>query len=207
MSSNAKHYDYYMVEGDDVKKVIDAYDDIQKRRNEILGDAMRKVGAIAFTTTRSWGAVGGGLLESFVWSKQFEFPCQVTIKREDFWDGQRVIVARGKGNTKDGREYNKKLDVVMREANEQLKLLPEWKDYIVNHYGIARTGIGEQSGRGFGFAMLSTYGGKHPQKDNCLIFAVPNTKDAGHGQVTIPDNFKQITYGQFYDIANSGGEE
>lgn len=54
MSSNAKHYDYYMVEGDDVKKVINAYDDIQKRRNEILGDAMEKVGAIAFTTTRSW---------------------------------------------------------------------------------------------------------------------------------------------------------
>ena len=48
MSSNAKHYDYYMVEGDDVKKVISSYDDIQKRRNEILGDAMKKVGAIAF---------------------------------------------------------------------------------------------------------------------------------------------------------------
>lgn len=134
MSSNAKHYDYYIVEGDDVKKVISAYDDIQKRRNEILGDAMKKVGAIAFTTTRSWGAVGGGLLESFAWSKQFEFPCQVTIKREEFWDGQRVVIARGKGNTKDGREYNKKLDAVMREANEKLKLLPEWKDYIVNHY-------------------------------------------------------------------------
>lgn len=43
MSSNAKHYDYYMVEGDDVKKVINAYDDIQKRRNEILGDAMKRL--------------------------------------------------------------------------------------------------------------------------------------------------------------------
>ena len=42
MSSNAKHYDYYMVEGDDVKKLIDAYDDIKNRRNEILGDAMKK---------------------------------------------------------------------------------------------------------------------------------------------------------------------
>ena len=92
------------------------------------------------------------------------FRAPVTIKREDFWEGQRVIVVSGKGNTKDGREYNKKLDAVIREANEQLKSLPEWKDYIVNHYGIARTCIGEQSGRGFGFAMLSTYGGKHPQR-------------------------------------------
>lgn len=54
MSSNAKHYDYYMVEGADVKKVIEAYDDIERRHNEILGDTMKKVGAIAFTTTRSW---------------------------------------------------------------------------------------------------------------------------------------------------------
>ena len=38
MSSNAKHYDYYMVEGADVKKIIDAYDDIQKRQTEILSE-------------------------------------------------------------------------------------------------------------------------------------------------------------------------
>lgn len=126
----------------------------------------------------------------------------MTIKREDFFDGKRVVIARGKGNTKEGRAYNKELDAVIHEANAKLKALPEWNDYITNHYGIMRTGIGGQSGRGFGFAMLSTYGGKHPRRDDCLIFAIPNNKEEKHGEVVIPDGFKKITYGQFYDIAN-----
>lgn len=69
-----------------------------------------------------------------------------------------------------------------------------------------RTGIGGQSGRGLGFAMLSTYGGKHPERDDCLVFAIPNDKEERHGEVVIPDNFKKITYGHFYDIVNTQHE-
>lgn len=205
MSGNEKHYDYYVVEGDDVKALICSYDEIREQRNAILPDAASKVGAIAWTTTRGWGG-GGGLLESFVWDKDFQFPCQVTIKRSDFFDGKRVVIARGKGNTKEGREYNKTLDTVRNEANAKLKNLPEWSDYIINHYGIMRTGIGEQSGRGFGLSMLSTYGGKPALKDDCLIFAIPNTKEDKHGDIDIPKSFKKISYGQFYDLANKGDE-
>lgn len=205
MSNNEKHYDYYMVEGDDVKALIKSYDEISKNRNTILPAAAAKVGAIAWTTTSSWGG-GGGLLQSFAWEKGFKFPCPVTIKREDFFDGKRVVIARGKGNTKEGRAYNKELDAVIHDANAKLKALPEWNDYIVNHYGIMRTGIGDQSGRGFGFAMLSTYGGKPPSRDNCLVFAIPNTTEERHGNISIPDNFKKISYGNFYDLAHEGGE-
>ncbi|HCO3755943.1 TPA: Eac protein [Escherichia coli] len=201
MSGQSKYYDYYMVEGDDVKALIKSYDAINDQRNAILPAAAEKVCAIAWTTTSNWGG-GGGLLQSFAWEKGFEFPCQMTIKREDFFDGKRVVIARGKGNTKEGRAYNKELDAVIHDANAKLKSLPEWNDYIVNHYGIMRTGIGGQSDRGFGFAMLSTYGGKHPLRDDCLIFAIPNNKEERHGDVKIPDNFRKITYGQFYDIAN-----
>lgn len=201
MSDQSKYYDYYMVEGEDVKALIKSYDEIRDKRNILLPEAVKKVGAIAWTTTRNWGG-GGGLLENFVWEKDFKFPCPVTIKREDFFDGKRVVIARGKGNTKEGRAYNKELDAVIHDANTKLKTLPEWNDYIVNHYGIMRTGIGGQSGRGFGFAMLSTYGGKHPRRDDCLIFAIPNNKEEKHGEVVIPDGFRKITYGQFHDIAN-----
>ncbi|EAA4267331.1 Eac protein [Salmonella enterica subsp. enterica serovar Corvallis] len=206
MSDQSKYYDYYMVEGDDVKELISSYDTINEQRNSILPAAAEQVGAIAWTTTRNWGG-RGGLLQSFVWEKGYEFPCQITIKREDFWNGKRVVIARGKGNTKEGRAYNKELDAVIHEANVKLKALPEWNDYIANHYGIMRIGIGCQSGRGFGFAMLSTYGGKHPQRDDCLIFAIPNNKEEQHGEVVIPDAFKKITYGQFYDIANAKEDE
>mgnify|MGYP000869505746 FL=1 len=201
MSDQSKFYDYYMVEGDEVKSLIAGYDDIGEQRNSILPEAAGKVGAIAWTTSSGWGG-GGGLLSGFVWEKGYQFPCPMTIKREEMFDGKRVVLGRGKGNTKDGRAFNKELDAVMEEANKKLKSLPEWKDYIVNHFGIMRTGIGGPSGRGFGFAMLSTYGGKHPGRDDCLVFAIPNNKEERHGEVEIPGNFQKITYGQFYDIAN-----
>ncbi len=201
MSDQSKFYDYYTVEGEEVKSLIAGYDAIREQRNSILPEAAGKVGAIAWTTSSGWGG-GGGLLNGFVWEKGYEFPCPMTIKREEIFDGKRVVLGRGKGNTKEGRAYNKELDAVMDEANTKLKSLPEWKDYIVNHYGIMRTGIGGQSGRGFGFAMLSTYGGKHPGRDDCLVFAIPNNKEERHGEVEIPANFQKITYGQFYDIVN-----
>ncbi|MBG0533633.1 Eac protein [Enterobacter hormaechei] len=205
MSDQSKFYDYYMVEGDEVKSLIAGYDDIGEQRNSILPEAAGKVGAIAWTTSSGWGG-GGGLLNGFVGDKGYQFPCPMTIKREEMFDGKRVVLGRGKGNTKEGRAFNKELDAVMEEANKKLKSLPEWKDYIVNHYGIMRTGIGGQSGRGFGFAMLSTYGGKHPGRDDCLVFAIPNNKEERHGEVEIPGNFQKITYGQFYDIVNHPNE-
>ena len=201
----SKFYDYYMVDGDEVKSLIAGYDDIGEQRNSILPEAAGKVGAIAWTTSSGWGG-GGGLLNGFVWDKGYQFPCPMTIKREEMFDGKRVVLGRGKGDTKECRAFNKELDAVMEEANKKLKSLPEWKDYIVNHYGIMRTGIGGQSGRGFGFAMLSTYGGKHPGRDDCLVFAIPNNKEERHGEVEIPGNFQKITYGQFYDIVNHPNE-
>lgn len=205
MSDQSKFYDYYMVEGDEVKSLIAGYDAIREQRSSILPEAASKVGAIAWTTSSGWGG-GGGLLSGFVWEKGYQFPCPMTIKREEMFDGKRVVLGRGKGNTKEGRAYNKELDAVMEEANKKLKSLPEWKDYIVNHYGIMRTGIGGQSGRGFGFAMLSTYGGKHPGRDDCLVFGIPNNKEERHGEVEIPGNFQKITYGKFYDIVNHPNE-
>lgn len=172
MSDQSKHYDYYKVEGEDVKALIAGYEEIKKSRNEILKNAANNVGAIAWTLTSNWGG-GGGLIQGFAWEKGFDFPCPMTIKSEASFDGKRVVVGRGKGNTKEGRSYNKALDSIRDEANKNLKALPEWKDYIINHYGIMRTGIGGQAGRGFGMAMLSTYGGKHTTRDNTLLFAIP----------------------------------
>ncbi|HFK5704791.1 TPA: DUF5420 family protein [Enterobacter roggenkampii] len=202
MSDQSKYYDYYMVEGDDVKALIKSYDAIRDKRNALLPEAVKKVGAIAWTATSNWGG-GGGLLENFVWEKDFKFPCPMTIKREDFFDGKRVVIARGKGNTKEGREFNKALDAVRQEVNKELKSLPEWADFIINHYGIMRTGIGGPSGKGFGFAMLSTHGGRYPGRDDALLFRIPNDKSDNHISAVIPENFKKMTYGQFYDIVNT----
>ncbi|HGB5075580.1 TPA: Eac protein, partial [Salmonella enterica subsp. enterica serovar Eastbourne] len=49
MSDQSKYYDYYMVEGDDVKELISSYDTINEQRNSILLAAAEQVGAIAWT--------------------------------------------------------------------------------------------------------------------------------------------------------------
>lgn len=203
MSDQSKHYDYYMVEGEDVKQLIKSYEDVKKQRDEVLQSAIDKVGAIAWTTTQGFGDKGDKLA-AFAWPANHEFPCLMTIKNKSYFNDQQVIIARGKGNTKEGRAFNKTLDTVKADANSKLSSLPCWQSYIINNYGIMRTGIGSQAGgSGFGFAMLTTYGGKHPDRDDALLFAIPNNKEEDrHGSIEIPTSFQKLTYGQFYDITN-----
>lgn len=205
MADNHKHYDYYLVEGADVKTLIDGYDSIRKGRSDIITGIMGEFGAVAYTDTSGFGNKGS-LLRGLVWNADYKFPCAVTIKRSDYLDGKKVISARGKGNTKDGREFNKLLDGSIKQANQNLGSLPSWQAYIIDHYNIMRTGFGEASGN-FGMAMLTTYGGRCPGRDDCLLFAIPNAKDrdgyAKHGEVEIPPNFQKLTYGRFHDLANN----
>lgn len=205
MSDSHKHYDYFKVEGEDVKALIDGFSEVGKQRDEVLKAVMTQFGAVAYTNSSGFGDKGN-LLRGLVWDEGHEFPCQITIKRTDTYEGKRVIMARGKGNTKDGREFNKQLDAAIKEANKKLEHFPTWQAYIINHYGVMKTGFGEPAGN-FGIAMLTTYAGRCPGRFDCLLFAIPNTKDrdgyAKHGEVDIPPNFQSITYGQFYDLANT----
>lgn len=206
MSSQIEHYDYYLVEGGDVEGLIKSYGDIKEQRDNALQEAIDKVGAIAWTTNQGFGEKGD-LLSGFVWSSEHQFPCPMTIKSKSFFNDQQVVIARGKGNTKEGRGFNKILDTVRADVNSKISSLPCWQSYIINHYGIMRTGIGGRAGSGFGFAMLTTYGRKHPSRDDALIFAIPNNKEERHGDITIPDEFQKITYGVFHDIANAKPEQ
>lgn len=206
MSSQIEYYDYYLVEGSDVESLIKSYAVVKEQRDSALQQAIDKVGAIAWTTNQGFGEKGDKLA-AFVWASDYAFPCPMTIKRKTYFNNQQVVIARGKGNTKDGREFNKILDTVRADVNSKLASLPCWQSYIINHYGIMRTGIGGPAGgSGFGFAMLTTHGGKHPTREDTLIFAIPNNKEERHGDITIPDNFKKITYGVFHDIANTRTE-
>lgn len=203
MSKNEKHYDYYKVEGPEVKALIAGYDGIEKQRKEIIQGVMNELGAVAYTDSSGFGNKGGQIT-NLVWPVDHEFPCPMTIKRRDHFDGKNVIIARGKGNTVEGREFNKKLDASLGAANEKLADLPIWQAYIIDHYGVMRTGFGETV-KFYGTSMLTTYGGRCPGRDDCLLFAIPNSKatepgEVSHGSVEIPPEFQQLTYGQFYDL-------
>ncbi|HFH2492077.1 TPA: DUF5420 family protein [Yersinia enterocolitica] len=204
MSSSHRHYDYFKVEGADVKALIDGFDDIGKKRDAVINGVMNEFGAVAYTNSSGFGDKGSKL-RNLVWEHDYPFSCPMTIKSTDYFNGKKVVIARGKGNVKEGKEFNKKLDAAIKSANAALESLPVWQAYIIAHYGVMKTGFGESTGRGI--LMLTTYGGRHPERDDCLLFAIPNTKDkegcAKHGDVTIPKEFEQITYGQFYDITNT----
>lgn len=43
MSDQSKYYDYYMVEGEDVKELIQSYDTINDQRNSILTTAAKRL--------------------------------------------------------------------------------------------------------------------------------------------------------------------
>lgn len=61
---------------------------------------------------------------------------------------------------------------------------------------------GPAANRPFATAILTTYGGTIPGRQDALAFAIPNRNDGYNKPVIIPKNFKKLTYGQFYDITH-----
>ncbi|GKX54050.1 hypothetical protein SOASR030_01620 [Leminorella grimontii] len=205
MSDQSKHYDYFKVEGEDVKAMIAKYDEIADKRQSVINDLCNKFEAIGYTDSTGFGDKGS-FVRNLIWPADFKFAQPMTIKLRSYIDGKPAILARGKGNSKEGRAFNKSLDAAIADCNKQLATLPSWQAYIIEHYDVMKTGIGGSSG--LGLAMLTTYGGKYPGRDDCLLFAIPNNKnEKRHGKITVPENFQKLTYGQFYDITNVESEE
>ncbi|HIH0334415.1 TPA: Eac protein [Serratia marcescens] len=208
MSDNAKHYDHFKVEGPTVKALVEGFKAIDAKRQAIIAGLQAEFDAVAHTNSYGFGDKGSRVC-NLAWPADHEFPCQITIKHRTYFKDAPVVIARGKGNTKEGREFNKQLDAAIAKANSALADLPPWQTYIINHYGIMRTGFGTGTSRGT--PMLSTYGGLCPGRDDCLLFAIPNTKsrdgEVGHGDVIIPPEFQKLTYGQYYDLVQPEREE
>lgn len=197
--SNEKYYRYFRVSGPEATKLLADYDAVSEKRKEIIKDAIASIGAVAHTEHRDWG--GRTMVAELVFSADHQFPCEVTVTRNDKYDGQDVVVVRGKGRKKDAREFNSHLTGTVRGLNEALAEYPKFKDYLIDHYNVRCSGLGEPSGRGWGVAMLSTNCGKAAGSDDVLLFAIPSKSDDCK-QPEIPASFEEITYGQFYDLSN-----
>ena len=80
-----------------------------------------------------------------------------------------IIQARGKGNTLDGRAFNKKLDEIIKNVNDKLGPFPCWSSYIINHFGIMHSAHGgPAANRPFATAILTTYGGTISGRQDAL---------------------------------------
>lgn len=196
--SNEKYYRYFKVTGDEAVKLLADYEVVGEKRKEVIKTHITKVGAVLHTEHRDWG--GKTLVAELVFSADHQFPCEVKTERTDTIDGEKVVVVRGKGRNRGAREFNAMLSRTIRELNEALTECPKFKDYLIDHYNVRCSGLGEASGRGWGVAMLSTNCGKAAGSDDVLLFAIPSKSDECD-QPEIPASFEEITYGQFYDLS------
>lgn len=119
MSDNAKHYDHFKVEGPAVKTLVEGFKAIDAKRQAIIAGLQAEFDAVAHTNSYGFGDKGSRVC-NLVWPADHEFPCQTTIKHRTYFKDAPVVIARGKGNTKEGREFNKQLDAAIAKANSAL---------------------------------------------------------------------------------------
>ncbi|MGP2781225.1 hypothetical protein [Serratia bockelmannii] len=137
MSDNAKHYDHFKVEGPAVKTLVEGFKAIDAKRQAIIAGLQAEFDAVAHTNSYGFGDKGSRVC-NLVWPADHEFPCQTTIKHRTYFKDAPVVIARGKGNTKEGREFNKQLDAAIAKANSALVGGENGKNYhaVINANGV-----------------------------------------------------------------------
>jgi hypothetical protein len=202
--SNEKYYTYYKSTKEEAKERLEFYrTNFEGKREEVLTKLLADSGAVGFTTTSSWG--NDPILISYLaYPHDYDFGIpygKLKIVRYDWLNNKKVIIARGKMNTVEGRELNKKLEGFIKPVNDLLKKLPTLKQWLVNEYNIAYQSTGEATGSGI--ALISTVAGTD-SKGELILIRIPNKEKGARGSTPpkAPKGFEQITYGQFYDLAN-----
>ena len=190
--SNEKHYDYYItsseVKDQKLKEYAEKFGD--KRKNSIQ-EMCDKYGAIAYTTRNQRG--NGKYVYELIFEADHEFldPNQFKLRAVEF-DGKSCFAVSGKGNGKQGIALHKD----MESLNKEIRGIPNFTGWVVEDFGVMRTGFGETAFNGRGMYMLETKGGVIGEH---LGFMIPSNTEDKHGSINIPECFERITYGQWYD--------
>jgi hypothetical protein len=94
-----------------------------------------------------------------------------------------------------------------KEIHDALRALPvfSFSDYACKEFGVQHSTIGGSDASRSGMAMYHSVAGYMKKK---LVFSIPFGGDQGGGKVIdvkIPQEFREITAGQFIDITGEGG--
>ena len=192
---NEAYYEYYRYVDNGLSETYEK--EVGSKRKDILKQLLETTGAVAYTASNSW--CGQEVVREMVYpfdTEHKELP-HVKTMRVDFFEGNKVVVLSGKGNRKDGIAFNKPV----KDANEALKDLPDFKAWVIAKLGVQRTGLGGRHESGRGTSMLSTDFG---MREGVYFFRIPNNKTDGASKpVNVPDGFEPLTYGQWYDLINT----
>ncbi|WP_047685724.1 MULTISPECIES: DUF5420 family protein [Xenorhabdus] len=192
-----KDYKYYQLTGDTVKKLDNEYVLISKERQKVIRQALNKIGAEGVSWNNDWGK-NGSKIGNFAFSIDKEFPLPMKVINST----NELKVVRAKANSKAGKEFNKKLDELIKETNNKLEKLPSYPDFLINKFNIQCCTLGTpKPHHKWVIPMIETRVGKASKDNNTLLFAIPNAKEYNK-QPEIPDCFEEISYGIFYDLSN-----
>ncbi|HHR6066206.1 TPA: hypothetical protein ACS78C_000293 [Providencia alcalifaciens] len=190
-----KDYTYYKIQGEIVNQLDTEFNNIKTKRQQVIEDALAKVGAISAIFSNSWGE-NGSLIRAFAFAKDksFNFPIKVIAENNE------TIALRAKANTIDGRAFNKLLEQAKETANLKLKNLPTYKDFLINKFNVQNCTIGSEISSK-GMRLISTLTGKAAKVTDTVLFAIPINKE-NSDKIKIPECFEKISYGTFYDLVN-----
>ncbi|WP_051867718.1 DUF5420 family protein [Vibrio sp. ER1A] len=189
---NEENYDYYFVPSNIRDELDKKYEEeILGPRKAVFDELLLATGAIAWTENKNWGEVSTIRSLAFHPDHELVGASYMTKPKFDQFEGSRVAIIRGKQSVSLGRDFNN----LVVEANKKLKDLPDYRQWLVVHFKVMRTGFGAATGRGV--SMLSTNAG---HLSDGLGFAIPKGGNEKHGTIEIPDCFEKLTYGQWYDL-------
>ena len=187
--SNEKHQKYYTTTPEKKNEICELYEAVKILRDKVMQGIFDKTGAVAFAQSGGWG------LPERVTGLVFPYGHEMTNNphyktKLTVHNGKDVVIVEGKSNRKDGAEFNRMISAI----NKDLKELPTFKDFIIDHLGIRQTGLGGASNRGV--SMLSTNAGL------CGDVILASIPFPGDSKIAIPECLEEITYGKFYDMVN-----
>ncbi len=194
---NEAHYNYYLV-----NKEVSA--EAQKIHKEKFGgmriaaqeELLETTGAIAWRESSNWGEPNSICELVFPRDHEVQKNAHIKICSRDYYEGQRVICVRGKMNSKAGKDFNAAMDL----ANDKLSKCLTFQDWIIHEYfKVKHCGLGGPGSKGFGTAMISSFGGMAGEN---IVIAIPKDTESSKKPVVIPGSFEAISYGKFYDLTN-----
>ncbi|MEC9319123.1 MAG: DUF5420 family protein [Pseudomonadota bacterium] len=205
---NEKRYFYFVSTPDAAKAILSNFNaNIAPKRDEIVNSLYIEAGgAVAHTETSNWG--GASSIGYLVYPVAHPIVSASHVKVHDTREhnGEKVAVIGGKGNHKLGKALN----ALVTKANDALADFPRFSDWFISSNNLMRTMIGDRMPNSSASSMISTNFGiaKDDNGEDVAVLRVPKyTERTGDKPpvdepVDVPEGFREITYGQFFDLVN-----
>jgi hypothetical protein len=206
---NEKNFFYFASDADTASRMLTTHQEsIAPKRQAAIDELYLEAGgAIAHTESSPWGGVSHIDYLVFPGSHAITKEKHIKFLERRKHEGKTVAIVTGRGNFKDGKAFNARI----RATNEKIKDLPIFTDWVVNHLDAQRACLGAPNPHGSGVSMISSQAGMvtSGEGERLLLLRIPKRiervgdSEAKEEPFPTPEGFRELSYGQFYDMANA----